>query len=1088
MGVEAHGPLRHAQSELAIFDALAGIPWPGGDEQPLSVLRWGDSMAAVPLLALPGAAERVPLRPHGMHDARVFQRVREQGNVAAAAARALDAQRVELRLWVFRERTWDVPIDVAVDDRDADVIRRLDADVRSVASAVDWLAAETLVHAGDETFTLVSGIPLDAQIAGRFRVHGTTRTLFVSAAAEGCTIERITPRARRDATLTLAAGAFRFVERGSARGLADEYQRQIRAINETPYLRAWEHYEALWIADELATARSVGAIPFADAVQQSDQRWRVRLERPTDEALLDPALRYHAVANVPQVLQGSGEDAAALKALTDEALNSGTPALKLFDVDTPYVDLEIAGTPAPGQGIVEPPRAGFLILSVTGTRTQSDRRRHAREQLAQHHGLSLALAGRRPPSPARAARKLPTPLPLEVEAVFTHGSTAKQREALAAVYENQGLTLIQGPPGTGKSTVIAALHKLLVHLHGDAARRGIVISAPQHEAVATVSSKIDVLGLPVIRLGRTGDGLLEVERWAAAQAERLGEQLRQRSHGHAELPDHVAALQRLASRYRASPMPLRETARMLAELAGEGAAAPDASAPVLSADLRGRLRMHADALAARTSLDEGRTSARRRTLRRCAALLRLTPAAFADDGRLAAARAQAGLRAIDALDPEADEALTRAAAGHADDAALLAELGALRARLLDVLVAGSDLDRRSVRDVPATALAGEVIDETTAWLEAHSDPVDRVLRRLRDQALHDPEALQRAIENYSVALAATVQGVGSAAFNQLTGENPVRTAIVDEAARGNPLDVLIPLVRALDRQVLVGDHRQLPHMLEPKLADDLEGQLGPELRKALQESLFERLFNTLRGSARCVTLDQQFRMHPDLGEFVSTAFYPLDERFGSRLPPEHFHHGLGGEYEGRVAVWLDEATEPERKVSGQTYTRAGEARRIADEAGRILEERPDLSVGIVSMYGGQVRKIEEALADAGILRRGEDGYEVAERYRWVLRDGRPLEKDGSNVERLAFGTVDSFQGREFDVVFVSLVRCNNAATSRARLGFVAMRNRLNVAMSRQRRLLVVCGCRRTFLEGPAATWDDTEPLRLFDALTRQAKA
>jgi superfamily I DNA and/or RNA helicase len=53
--------------------------------------------------------------------------------------------------------------------------------------------------------------------------------------------------------------------------------------------------------------------------------------------------------------------------------------------------------------------------------------------------------------------------------------------------------------------------------------------------------------------------------------------------------------------------------------------------------------------------------------------------------------------------------------------------------------------------------------------------------------------------------------------------------------------------------------------------------------------------------------------------------------------------------------------------------------------------------------------------------------------------------------------VDSFQGREFDLVALSLVRSNDMASGIARFGFLKLANRLCVAMSRQRKLLVVVG-------------------------------
>jgi hypothetical protein len=70
--------------------------------------------------------------------------------------------------------------------------------------------------------------------------------------------------------------------------------------------------------------------------------------------------------------------------------------------------------------------------------------------------------------------------------------------------------------------------------------------------------------------------------------------------------------------------------------------------------------------------------------------------------------------------------------------------------------------------------------------------------------------------------------------------------------------------------------------------------------------------------------------------------------------------------------------------------------------------------------------------------------------------------DGHLKERIRVGTVDAFQGKEFDVVFLSMTRSNDLPITdnrslRRKLVTLMLENRLCVAMSRQQRLLIVVG-------------------------------
>ena len=208
------------------------------------------------------------------------------------------------------------------------------------------------------------------------------------------------------------------------------------------------------------------------------------------------------------------------------------------------------------------------------------------------------------------------------------------------------------------------------------------------------------------------------------------------------------------------------------------------------------------------------------------------------------------------------------------------------------------------------------------------------------------------------------------------------------------------------------------------------------------------------GICRTVTLDEQHRMHPVLGDFVSREFYELHgEGFRSPLPAEQFCHQLPG-YETTPAAWLDVPAGRGRERGGMSKSRPIEAAAVADELQRLMEDPAsrDLSFGVITFYKRQEQLIRDELRQRGVVTSdGEGRQEVSAVY-----------ASPGVAERLRVGTVDAFQGKEFDVVLLSMVRSNahpagSERDLRRRYGHLMSPNRLCVSMSRQQRLLIVVG-------------------------------
>jgi len=216
---------------------------------------------------------------------------------------------------------------------------------------------------------------------------------------------------------------------------------------------------------------------------------------------------------------------------------------------------------------------------------------------------------------------------------------------------------------------------------------------------------------------------------------------------------------------------------------------------------------------------------------------------------------------------------------------------------------------------------------------------------------------------------------------------------------------------------------------------------------------------------RIVTLDAQFRMHPQLGGFVSEQFYPKEERFKSPLPAKLFKQSLSS-IENHSAIWLDVPSikGKEKKNSSKSRLRVAEAKAIAKQLSSWInsDEGERLTFGVISFYRGQVNAVYKELSEYSITEKDSDGN-------WQIKKEYQTLKDSSE-ERIKIGTVDSFQGMEFDIVFLSIVRSQDEKMIYKRLknndnnkvaiglfGHLMSENRLCVSMSRQKRVLVAVG-------------------------------
>jgi len=240
--------------------------------------------------------------------------------------------------------------------------------------------------------------------------------------------------------------------------------------------------------------------------------------------------------------------------------------------------------------------------------------------------------------------------------------------------------------------------------------------------------------------------------------------------------------------------------------------------------------------------------------------------------------------------------------------------------------------------------------------------------------------------------------------------------ILDEANKVRFTETL-PLLRLAPRWLLVGDHRQLPPVLDESAAafpvDD------DEAKSMVRDASFFELSWAVVPETNLVMLDEQYRMAAPIGSYVSVASY--DGRLRNSPEMAALRSPLPWPF-NRNLTWLTIRGREKKGGSGSISNRAE-----IEAVGRVVRHLQrlgleQLRVAVIAMYQDQVTQLRREL-------------------RMVALPG------------LAVDTVDAFEGEEADVVILSLVRSNEAE----RIGFLKKAQRLNVAISRAKQLLVVVG-------------------------------
>jgi ATP-dependent RNA/DNA helicase IGHMBP2 len=347
---------------------------------------------------------------------------------------------------------------------------------------------------------------------------------------------------------------------------------------------------------------------------------------------------------------------------------------------------------------------------------------------------------------------------------------------------------------------------------------------------------------------------------------------------------------------------------------------------------------------------------------------------------------------------------SNAATDHLAVQADLAGLGVVRVGAparIGARAAALTLDARLARHGIAPALAA--LDRDLRKLRAATGPAARSERRALFQERDRLVDLARAeILGAADVIACTLGSLSRYA----PGLPRARTAVLDEATQATEPSAWVA-AGWVERLVLAGD----PHQLGPVVFQPGNG---------LSEGLLQRLLREAPAGVEAGRLEVQRRMHADLAELVRDVYGPAYRSHGDvadRGPTWDLPELCGPvTLVDTAGAGLDDA----RDATTGSWRNVGEAALVAWTAARLRAagvEADDL--GVITPYTAQVE----------LLRRQPElaGVEVS--------------------------TVNGFQGREKEVILLSLVRSNEDGA----VGFATDRRRLTVALTRARRALVVFG-------------------------------
>ncbi len=259
--------------------------------------------------------------------------------------------------------------------------------------------------------------------------------------------------------------------------------------------------------------------------------------------------------------------------------------------------------------------------------------------------------------------------------------------------------------------------------------------------------------------------------------------------------------------------------------------------------------------------------------------------------------------------------------------------------------------------------------------------------------------------------------------NYLVKNRTYNTVVIDEAGQSIEPACWIPILKA-QKIVMAGDHYQLPPTIKSEEAS----------RKGLNQTLFEKCIELHPEAVTMLNL--QYRMHNDIMQYSSQIFYK------NQLKADHSVANKTLYSQDQAFTFIDTAgCSFDEKIEGTSSTNPTEATFLVKQLIILVEtleknQITNQTFAIISPYKQQIKIIDEIVQAENSLKK-------------IL----PF---------ISVNTIDSFQGQERDIVLISMTRSNNEG----KIGFLADTRRMNVAMTRAKKKLIVIGDSSTIATHP----------------------